>query len=186
MEDKLLQDISKSIGLIFLLERRLEYLFDKVLAASNLTTKQWLLLAAIEKSPEENLSIQDVAKRLSTSHQNIKAIAQNLERRGFVSLFKDKNDKRVTRLAITPKCTSFWQEREGQDKELLFEIFNGLGDEEISTLPRSLVKLLRNADSITDRIIKTEISNVDAKDFAQTEVIDKSNKKNTINKIGRE
>lgn len=172
MEDKLLQDVSKSIGLIFLLERRLEYLFDKVLAASNLTAKQWLLLAAIEKSPEADLSIQDIAKRLSTSHQNIKAIALNLEKRGFVNLFKDKNDKRVTRLATTSKYTSFWQEREEQDKELLLEIFKDLGDEEISTLPRSLVKLLKNTDAITERIIKMEMPNVETKDFDQTEIID--------------
>ena len=170
MEEKLLQDISKSIGLIFLLERRLEYLFDKVLAASDLTAKQWLLLAAIEKSPEANLSIQDVAKRLATSHQNIKAIALNLEKRGFLSLVKDKNDKRVTRLAITPKCTSFWQEREGQDKELLLEIFKNLGDEEISTLPKSLVKLLKNADAITERLIKIEMSHLEAEDFGQTDI----------------
>ncbi len=166
MEDKLLlQDISKSIGLIFLLERRLEYLFDKVLATSNLTAKQWLLLAAIEKSPEANLSIQDVAKRLSTSHQNIKAIALNLEKRGFVSLFKDKEDKRVTRLAITPKCTLFWQEREGQDEELLLEIFKDLDYEEISTLPKSLIKLLKNADAITERIITKEMSHLEAEDM---------------------
>lgn len=170
MEDKLLENISKSIGLIFLLERRLEYLFDKVLAASNLTAKQWLLLAAIEKSPEANLSIQDVAKMLSTSHQNIKAIALNLEKRGFLSLDKDINDKRVTRIAITSKCTSFWQEREGHDKELMLEIFKDLGEEEISTLPRSLVKLLRNADTITERIIKKEMSHLEAEVFGQTDI----------------
>ncbi len=166
MEDKLLlQDISKSIGLIFLLERRLEYLFDKVLAASNLTAKQWLLLAAIEKSPDENLSIQDVAKRLSTSHQNIKAIALNLEKRGFVSLFKDKEDKRVTRLAITPKCTLFWQDREGQDEDLLLEIFKDLDDKEISALKKGLIKLLKNTDAITERIIKNEMSHLETEDM---------------------
>jgi len=131
-----------------------------VLAQRDLTTKQWLVLAAIEKSPSINLSIQDVAKRLSTSHQNIKAIALNLEKRGFVSLVKDREDKRVTRLSITPKCVSFWRERESQDEELLLEIFKNLGDEEISALPTTLIKILKNTDRITERIAMKEMEDL--------------------------
>ena len=158
MTDETFSNIGKSLGLIFLLERRLENLLDKVLAPRNLTTKQWLVLAVIEKSKEDNLSIQDIATRLFTSHQNIKAIALNLEKRGFISLFKDERDKRVTRVAITQMCKSFWTERESEDRELLVELFEKLSEEELSAFPKTLTKLIKTADQITEKLITSENS----------------------------
>lgn len=92
---------------------------------------QWLVLAAVANICPEKPSIQEVAKRLATSHQNVKAIALNLEKSGFMTLEKDKKDKRVTRLSITPKTNEFWQKREDEDKALLVEVFKHLSNQEL-------------------------------------------------------
>ncbi len=161
-ENNLLDNIKESFGLIFLLERRLEYMFDKVLESDNLTAKQFLVLATIVNTYREKPSIQEVAKQLLTSHQNVKAIALNLQKQGFVTLEKDRKDKRVTRLTVTPKSKAFWQKREAEDKSLLHELFKHLSDQEVSILHQSLIKLFKGADELIERInIEKERSDED-------------------------
>jgi len=148
MEQNRQREISESVGIIFLLERRLAYLFDQVFAESNLTAKQWLVLAAVEKLCAEEPAIQEVARQLSTSHQNIKAIALNLEKRGFITLYKDEQDKRVTRMAITEQCKTFWADRGDQDQAIFAELFQDFNDQEKVILHSALLKLLKRADKL--------------------------------------
>lgn len=146
------QEISESLGLIFLLERRFEYIFDKVLATSNLTAKQWLVLAAVEKICEEKASIQEVARQLSTSHQNVKAIALNLQKNGFLTLEKDSKDRRVTRLTTTAKSKDFWQKREEENRALLLKLFKHLSKQEKLFLHQGLGRLLQGADELAEEL----------------------------------
>ncbi|MGE5380369.1 MAG: MarR family transcriptional regulator [Methylocystaceae bacterium] len=151
-ENTLPPEITNTVGLLFLLERRLEYLFDKVLLPHNLTAKQWLLLSVVEKTGNERPSLQEVARQLNTSHQNVKAIALNLEKRGFLALEKDADDKRVTRLRVTQLSKDFWQEREEQDNLMFLQIFQYLTAAETKTLAPLLFKLLYGVQEMTDRI----------------------------------
>ncbi|MBC2724717.1 MarR family transcriptional regulator [Desulfosporosinus sp.] len=145
-------EMNECFALIFLLERRLEATFDRILAAENLTAKQWLVLAAVEGILQGKPSIQEVARQLSTSHQNIKAIALNLEKRGFLLLEKDPKDKRVTRLSVTAQSQSLWQARVDVDKANLEELFQHLSGEEVLNLKESMYKLMRGADEMAVRI----------------------------------
>jgi len=146
------QEISESFGLIFLLGKKLEYVFDKILCPHNLTMKQWFVLAAIEKLFKEKPSIKEVARQLGTSHQNIKAIALNLERRGFVTLESDPKDKRVTRLSTTSRSREFWQKRESEDKALLAGLFKHLTSKELVIFHRCLGKIMQGVGELSDRI----------------------------------
>lgn len=151
-EDRWQKEMSEIFGLAFLLERKLEYAFDKVLAPHNLTVKQWFVLAAIETLFETPPSIQEVARRLSTSHQNIKAIASNLERRGFVTLEGDPADKRITRLKTTAQSKSFWEQRESEDRALIARLFRYLTDDEIATMSDLMGRLLRGTNDLSDNM----------------------------------
>lgn len=146
------KEMGEIFGLAFLLERKLEYTFDKVLAPHNLTIKQWLVLVVIEKMHAEKPSIQEVARQLNTSHQNIKAIALNLEKRGFVTLETDPRDKRVTRLATTPQCKEFWHKRASKHKVLIAELFTHLTSHETVILHQLLDKLIQGVDELSENI----------------------------------
>jgi len=151
-KDRWLKEMGEIFGLGFLLERKLESTFDKVLEPYNLTVKQWLVLAVIENAFKESPSIQEVARELNTSHQNIKAIALNLERRGFIMLAADSRDRRVTRIATTKKSKEFWQTREDEDKRLIAELFKYLTNEEVVTLHQLLGQLIQGAGELSERI----------------------------------
>lgn len=150
-------EITNTIGLIFLLERRLEYLFDRVLEPFNLTAKQWLLLSVIEKSGIEKPSIQEAARQLNTSHQNVKAIAVNLEKRGFLVLEKDPRDKRITRLSATAASQHFWDNRAQEDYQMFMKIFQHLSPQEVQQLAPLLFKLLYGVQEMTEHVTQKSL-----------------------------
>lgn len=146
-------EIWDSIGLIFLIQRRLTFIFDKMLAPSDLTTKQWLVLAAVNDLDRERPAIQEIARQLSTSHQNIKAIGLQLEKKGYIRLVRDPVDRRVTRLVVTPKSKQFWRVREAEHKILLMELFKTMTEKEKLVLRKKLNKLLKGIDEISKKLV---------------------------------
>ncbi len=129
-------------GNILLLGKNMERLMDQALEPYSLTSRQWFVLAVVAKSTSGAPSLQEVARALNTSHQNIKTIATNLERRGFLNLRRDPNDKRVTRLVATEMNESFWADRDDEARSLIARVFRTLGDEEAMTLGGLIQRLV--------------------------------------------
>ncbi len=138
-------------GNIFLLGRRLEYIVDKELAKDNLTAKQFLMIAVIEKMFEEPPSIKEVADALGSTHQNIKQMANQLERRGFIEIERDENDRRVLRLKVTEKNREYWDSRATDHERFILEIFSGLDDDGVRSLHTQTVRLLESVDGLYHR-----------------------------------
>jgi DNA-binding MarR family transcriptional regulator len=135
-------------GAIFLLERRWEYIGDQELRDSDLTTKQWAMLATIGKGFDHSPSLQEVAAALNTSHQNAKAIALKLERRGLLRIEQDARDRRVRRLQLTEANHRFWRSRASRDQAFISELFEGLTQRELASLHRLTSKLTRRAGEL--------------------------------------
>ncbi len=138
-------------GNIFLLGRRLEYIVDKELAKDNLTAKQFLMIAVIEKMFEEPPSIKEVADALGSTHQNIKQMANQLERRGFIEIERDENDRRVLRLKVTEKNREYWDSRATDHERFILEIFSGLDDDGVRSLHTQTMRLLESVDGLYHR-----------------------------------
>jgi DNA-binding MarR family transcriptional regulator len=133
---------------IFLLNNKLQYIIDKELQKDQLTTKQFLLIAAVEKAFDHPPSLKEVAYALGTSHQNAKQIANQLQRKGFIAMEKDPNDRRVTRLKVTEKNRRYWDSRAGEHEEVVLGLFNFLSEEEIVLLHSTINKMLSGLDEI--------------------------------------
>jgi DNA-binding MarR family transcriptional regulator len=136
---------------IFLLNNKLQYIIDKELLKDQLTTKQFLLIAAIEKAFDRPPSLKEVAHVLGTSHQNAKQIANQLQRKSFIALVKDPDDRRVTRLQVTEKNRRYWDSRAGEHEEVVLGLFSFLGEEEIVSLHSTVNKMLSGLDEIYSR-----------------------------------
>ena len=85
-----------SFPLLLFLSRRLEYIADSELKKDDLTTKQYLTVVVIETLYDHSPSISELAQSLSTTHQNIKQIALQLQKKGFIKIERDENDKRTS------------------------------------------------------------------------------------------
>ena len=115
---------------IFLLSLKLENISNRTLQKDNLTIKQFLLIASIE-SFDHSPSIKEVAEKVSTTHQSVKEIAERLERRGFIKMEKDPNDKRILRLKTSEKNWEYWESRLGEHENVIFKLFDPFSDAEI-------------------------------------------------------
>jgi len=136
---------------IFLLSNKLQYIIDKELQKDQLTTKQFLLIAAVEKAFEGPPSLKEVAYVLGTSHQNVKQIANQLERKGFIVMEKDPKDKRVTRLKVTEKNRRYWDSKAGDHEEIVLGLFSYLSEEEITFLHSTVNNMLSGLEAIYTR-----------------------------------
>jgi DNA-binding MarR family transcriptional regulator len=96
-------------GSIVLFTQELMVRMDQLLEPFGLTSRQWSLIAAIAKRFPEGYAptISEAATAFGTSRQNVKQVAAQLERRGWLRLQPDPADRRATRLVLTEQRDVF-------------------------------------------------------------------------------
>jgi len=135
------------LGYIFLLERKLDAICNREFGKVGLTTKQWFVLISLGEVGEGS-SISMVADKLSTSHQNIKRMALQLQRKGFVDIVQDDNDKRRLNLYFTRECKKMWNERDEDDTRTIAMLTSPLSDSEAQAFLDMLERLTGHLDNI--------------------------------------
>ena len=133
-------------GAIFSLANRMQTLGDRM--DSEVSTKQWFVLACVAMFNNNTPNIGDVAGILGTSRQNIKKIATILEKKGYLTMQKDQNDKRSIQLILTDNCYEYFRNREQLENEYEKKIFSGIDDRMTDSLYEGLGKLVENIDSL--------------------------------------
>lgn len=129
----------------FLLTRHWELLFNRQYADAGLTLKQMMLLIVLDNAFEEDPTIKEVSQVLMTSHQNVKAMAKQLEGKSFIKIYTDEHDKRITRLQVTEEKMAFWRERQKTDNKAFEMLFQGISQEEREITSNVIERLLANA-----------------------------------------
>jgi len=133
-------------GSIFLLNQKLQYITDNELGKHDLTTKQFLVLAAVDTAFDHPPTLNEVAMVLSTSHQNVKQLAKQLEKKGFMELEKDPSDRRKLLMRTTQKNRSFWDAHAKDNMDFFRKLFGELSEEEIEQTYALLSKLMASFD----------------------------------------
>ncbi len=139
-----MEDRTFVFGSLFVVANRLETLLDRAFSAYGITSKQWLLLITVQSLFAKPPTISQVAAAMGTSHQNVKQIAKNLERSGFVRLEKDARDARSTRLLLTDACRAFAEETRQAGEAFLQEAFSGVSEADACGARNTLQTLWQN------------------------------------------
>lgn len=128
-------------GYAFVLVQHLAHRADPELARLGLTTRQWLLLAVLDRFfPDRHPSLTEAAARYGSSRQNVKQIALQLEEAGFLRLAPDPVDRRATRLVRTDRAAVFSEPAAAaRGRALLDEIYAGLSPADVRRL-RDLIR----------------------------------------------
>ncbi len=146
-------------------ERREKAIFNTMLIAGNrlqtifdsripeITLKQFLLLSTIRQS-EEKLSFTQLGSLLGCSRQNIKKLAQALEKKGFVTIEQSKEDPRAFWICPTERVDSFFRREFSPYREELKYLFQVYTEEEIQILFALLVKLYDGIDNLEKEALK--------------------------------
>lgn len=95
---------------------------------------------------------------IGNSRQNVKKMALILEKQGFVSLTKDVHDARVVRIHLTPKCTTYFQERGDKEEQFMDALFDAFDEEVTNGLYKGLIQLADNIAKMEEGHDNTERS----------------------------
>lgn len=129
-------------GEIFALSNKLQLLGDKF--DSNISTKQWFLIAIIDSFKDEMPTISMTAERVGSSRQNVKKMAVILEKRGFLTITKDKEDCRIQRLKLTKHCVEYFKQRYEEEEKYIKNLFTNFDEELLTGLFKGIKQLEKN------------------------------------------
>ena len=135
------QDQKDLFGMIFMLAQRWQYIGDRELKDSGVTTKQWFLLVTLHALFDAPPNLNELALTMGSTRQNVKQLAINLEKQGFIEIYQDMHDKRVQRFKLTPKNQTFWDKRADSDDRFIKSLFAELPAGEIQ-MTRKTIKAL--------------------------------------------
>ncbi|KNY29321.1 MarR family winged helix-turn-helix transcriptional regulator [Pseudobacteroides cellulosolvens] len=135
-------------GSLFLLANKLQVIGDQHLESEDMTIKQWFLTVIISQFGSNSPTLSEVAQLMGSSRQNVKQLALKLQEKDFLSIEKDDQDARATRLKLTQKSQDFWENREDKDHKFLGELFHDFDMEELTLMYKGFNKLLNQIEKM--------------------------------------
>lgn len=138
---------------LFIATNKLQTLFDNHIPQISL--KQFMLLSIVRQSGEP-LTFTQLGNILGCSRQNIKKLAEILEKKGFVAIRQSPNDTRAMCISPTEKVNDYFANdflKYQDELQYLFEVYS---DKEIETLFILLSKLYEGIEHLEKRIINGE------------------------------
>ena len=141
-----MEDRRYLFGSIHTLANRKETLMERAMAETGVTFKQWFLMSVIRHAFDRPPSLNEAARIMGTSHQNVKKIAALLERKGLARLEKDKKDARVTRLVLTEDSDRFALEMQAKASAFTEALFEGLEAESMAQARLVVQRMIENLD----------------------------------------
>ena len=129
--------------------RKWEVLFNRAHPKDDLTLKQMMVLIIVAAHSGTDLAVTEVAAILGTSHQNLKALANQLEKKDFITVYKDDLDRRVNRIRLLPGKESYWANRNDKDAVIMESLFEGVSDNDLQITLNTIMKL----NSISDEML---------------------------------
>ncbi len=115
------------------------------------TTQQWAVLGALARPRvrKDGMSVKDLIAFLMVSRQNLAAVLDRLEARGWIEKVKDASDGRARRSRLTEQGTVIWDNMLVAIGEFYETALSGFSDEEQFLLYRLLDRLKDGLGALT-------------------------------------
>lgn len=111
--------------------------------------KQFFVIICINlcKTPP---TVKELAEIMGSSHQNVKQILLKLEKKGFVSISVDEQDKRKQRIELTDYCQEFCEKNDEMSRALMKRMFAGVSEEQLQTTIQTIIQIEDNLKEMRD------------------------------------
>lgn len=130
---------------LFILTNRLQTLFDCHIP--ELSLKQFMVLSIAQQS-DVPMTFTQLGHLLGCSRQNIKKLAEALQKKGFVSIEQSPRDARALHICPTSWAQQYFQEVFSVYQAELAELFSVYTQEEISSLFGLLSRMYEGIDRL--------------------------------------
>lgn len=135
------------LGLLSAFDNRFQAVADKFIG--EISWKQFFAIICINLC-KESPTIKELARIMGSSHQNVKQILLKLEKKGFVDVLEDTNDRRKQRVVLTEKCIKFCVENDENSSKAVGSIFNGISQEQLLITVQTIMKMEDNLKGIAN------------------------------------
>ena len=126
-------------GTLFSLTNKLQISGDSYF--EKLTSRQFMAIVAILHLPQEETTINNIARKLGTSKQNANRMISSLEKTGYVEIVPSPKDKRATNAYLTETGKEKVIECSSKAIDFMADVFQEFSTIEIETLWKLLKKL---------------------------------------------
>ncbi len=129
------------IGLLSAFENRFQAVADAEM--KELSWKQFFTMICVNLCKEAP-TVKELAEIMGSSHQNVKQILLKLEKKGFVSVEEDAEDRRKQRIRLTQYAAQFCAQNDDRSMQLLQKMFQGVSEEQLQITIQTLLQLESN------------------------------------------
>ncbi len=133
-------------GSLLIIANRMDTLLERELRQFGVTSKQWFLSVIIDSLFTEPPTMKEVAREMGSSHQNVKQVALKLQEKNLLTLFKDKKDRRVTRISMTDESQDFWKKTQPKGTIFTEALFEGIKKEDLQVARQVMQKIMDNLE----------------------------------------
>lgn len=133
------------LGLLSAFENRFQAMADKQMG--EISWKQFFLIICANMCLEEP-TIRELAEIVGSSHQNVKQLLLKLERKGFVTIYADENDKRKQRIHLTDYCAEFCSKNDEMSSDIMNRMFDGIAEEQLKITIDTIIEIEKNMRTV--------------------------------------
>jgi DNA-binding MarR family transcriptional regulator len=126
---------------LFSLANKLQVQGDKYL--EKMTSRQLMAIIATAHLPEDGATLNNIARKLGTTKQNVKQLVTNLEKKGYVLTVPSLRDKRAVNVKTTEAGKHAWLECGEKGLIFFLDLFKDFTKEEMEILWGFLKKMYR-------------------------------------------
>ena len=135
------------LGLLSAFDNRFQAIADSTM--QEISWKQFFAIICINMCKEKP-TIKELAEIMGSSHQNVKQILLKLEKKGFVCIVADENDKRKQRIELTDYCTAFCAKNDEMTMNIMKKMFDGVSEEQLQTTIQTIIQIGDNLQEIQE------------------------------------
>ncbi len=136
------------LGLLSAFDNRYQAAADAFF--KEITWKQFFAIICINLCKEPP-TINELSDVMGSSHQNVKQILLKLEKKGFIAMVPDENDKRKQRIQVTEEAREFLEENDNngeQSRYIIGRIFEGIDEQSLFITIQTIMKMERNLSEL--------------------------------------
>lgn len=135
------------LGLLSAFENRFQAVADSTM--KEISWKQFFAIICINLC-KDRPTVKELAEIMGSSHQNVKQILLKLEKKGFVSIAVDQNDKRKQRIELTDYCRDFCSKNDEMTTNIMKKMFAGVSEEQLQVTIQTIIQIEDNLKEISE------------------------------------
>ncbi|OPZ90450.1 MAG: Transcriptional activatory protein BadR [Firmicutes bacterium ADurb.Bin419] len=150
--------MQQTYATLFSLANKIQIEGDKYF--DKLTSRQFMAILAVLHLPEDETTLNNIARKLGTSKQNTNVLMNTIEKKGYISIIPSPHDKRAINVRVTDTGKQVMLECGEKGIEFFTDLFRDFSSKELQTL-WCLLKKLYHFDGEDQNGFEEEIDNLE-------------------------